>query len=69
MRDASFQIRSGEGIAAADQNEVGNTALVKLMTCRYNPAEGRVILDGGYLRVYCIIALTPPGERARCCCA
>ena len=47
-----FRIEAGERIAVIGENGQGKTTLVKLLTRLYDPAGGRILLDGVDLRDY-----------------
>lgn len=46
LRDASFDLRSGEVLALLGENGAGKSTCVKLMAGVYSPTEGSVVLDG-----------------------
>jgi ATP-binding cassette subfamily B protein len=48
----NLHIEPGERIAVIGENGQGKTTLVKLLTRLYDPAEGRILLDGVDLREY-----------------
>jgi len=48
----SFRLQPGERVALVGENGQGKTTLVKLITRLYDPAEGRILLDGIDLREY-----------------
>ena len=48
----SFRLQPGERVALVGENGQGKTTIVKLMTRLYDPAEGRILLDGIDLREY-----------------
>jgi len=52
LRDVSFTLHPGEKLALVGENGAGKTTLVKLLTRLYDPAEGRILLDGHDLRDY-----------------
>ena len=52
VRQLSFQLHAGEVLALVGENGAGKTTLVKLLTRLYDPAEGRILLDGHDLRDY-----------------
>ena len=52
LRDVSFTLHPGEKLALVGENGAGKTTLVKLLTRLYDPAEGRIMLDGHDLRKY-----------------
>ena len=51
-RHLSFTLNAGEKIALVGENGAGKTTLVKLLARLYEPAEGRILLDGYDLREY-----------------
>lgn len=51
-RGLSFTLRAGEKLALVGENGAGKTTLVKLLARLYDPAEGRILLDGHDLREY-----------------
>jgi ATP-binding cassette subfamily B protein len=52
VRHVSFHLRPGERIAFVGENGAGKTTLTKLLARLYDPAEGRILLDGADLRNY-----------------
>ena len=52
LRDASFEIPPRGKLAIVGENGAGKTTLVKLLSRLYDPAEGKVLLDGRDLRDY-----------------
>ncbi|MDZ4846530.1 MAG: ABC transporter ATP-binding protein [Chitinophagales bacterium] len=52
LRDVSFHLHAGEKLALVGENGAGKTTLVKLLARLYDPAEGRILLDGVDLRDY-----------------
>jgi ATP-binding cassette subfamily B protein len=48
----SFQLEAGERVALVGENGQGKTTIVKLITRLYDPAHGRILLDGVDLRDY-----------------
>ena len=52
LRHVSFKLRPGERIAFVGENGAGKTTLTKLLARLYDPAEGRITLDGRDLREY-----------------
>ena len=52
VRHLSFTVPAGQVVALVGENGAGKTTLVKLMTRLYDPAEGRILLDGVDLRDY-----------------
>ena len=52
VRHVSFCLRAGERIALVGENGAGKTTLTKLLARLYDPAEGRILLDGRDLREY-----------------
>ena len=56
-RHLNFTLKAGEKIALVGENGAGKTTLVKLLARLYEPAEGRILLDGVDLRLYDIVSL------------
>jgi ATP-binding cassette subfamily B protein len=56
-RHLSFTLHAGEKLALVGENGAGKTTLVKLLARLYDPAEGRILLDGIDLREYDIMDL------------
>ncbi|ARK09370.1 ABC transporter ATP-binding protein [Fibrivirga algicola] len=52
LRGLSFTLNMGEKLALVGENGAGKTTLVKLLARLYDPAEGRILLDGYDLREY-----------------
>ena len=52
VRNVNFHLRPGERIAFVGENGAGKTTLTKLLARLYDPAEGRILLDGVDLRHY-----------------
>jgi ATP-binding cassette subfamily B protein len=52
VRNVNFHLRPGERIAFVGENGAGKTTLAKLLARLYDPAEGRILLDGVDLRHY-----------------
>jgi ATP-binding cassette subfamily B protein len=52
IRNLSFILQAGEKLALVGENGAGKTTLVKLLARLYDPAEGRILLDGHDLREY-----------------
>lgn len=52
LRNLSFTLHMGEKLALVGENGAGKTTLVKLLARLYDPAEGRILLDGHDLRDY-----------------
>jgi ATP-binding cassette subfamily B protein len=52
VRGVDLRIRPGERIALVGENGAGKTTLAKLLARLYDPAEGRILLDGRDLRDY-----------------
>ena len=50
LDDVSLSIRPGEKIALVGENGAGKTTLIKLLTRLYDPAGGKITLDGVDLR-------------------
>ncbi|GAB3889815.1 ABC transporter ATP-binding protein [Spirosoma agri] len=57
LRNLSFTLHVGEKLALVGENGAGKTTLVKLLARLYDPAEGRILLDGHDLREYDLMAL------------
>jgi ATP-binding cassette subfamily B protein len=51
-RHLSFTLHAGEKLALVGENGAGKTTLVKLLARLYDPAEGKILLDGVDLREY-----------------
>ena len=51
-KNVSFTLHAGEKLALVGENGAGKTTLVKLLARLYDPAEGRILLDGRDLREY-----------------
>lgn len=51
-RHLSFTLHAGEKLALVGENGAGKTTLVKLLARLYDPAEGRILLDGIDLKEY-----------------
>lgn len=51
-RHLTFTLKAGEKLALVGENGAGKTTLVKLLARLYDPAEGRILLDGRDLREY-----------------
>jgi ATP-binding cassette, subfamily B, bacterial len=52
LNELNFQLRPGERVALIGENGEGKTTIVKLLCRLYDPAEGRILLDGVDLREY-----------------
>ena len=52
LRGLSFTLHPGEKLALVGENGAGKTTLVKLLARLYDPAEGRILLDGHDIRDY-----------------
>ncbi len=50
LHDVSLHVRPGEKLAIVGENGSGKTTLIKLITRLYEPASGRILLDGLDLR-------------------
>jgi ATP-binding cassette subfamily B protein len=46
LRDVTLHIPRGGKLAVVGENGAGKTTLIKLLTCLYEPTEGRILLDG-----------------------
>lgn len=57
LRSLSFTLQAGEKLALVGENGAGKTTLVKLLARLYDPAEGRILLDGYDLREYDLLEL------------
>ena len=57
LRNLSFKLTPGEKLALVGENGAGKTTLVKLLARLYDPAEGRILLDGQDLRNYDLLDL------------
>ncbi|MBS7563831.1 ABC transporter ATP-binding protein [Mucilaginibacter sp. Bleaf8] len=51
-RYLNFTLHAGEKLALVGENGAGKTTLVKLLARLYDPAEGRILLDGHDLKEY-----------------
>jgi ATP-binding cassette, subfamily B, bacterial len=52
VRGLDFTLAPGERLALVGENGAGKTTLVKLLARLYDPAEGRILLDGVDLREF-----------------
>lgn len=52
VRHVNFRLSPGERVALVGENGAGKTTLTKLIARLYDPAEGRILLDGTDLRGY-----------------
>jgi ATP-binding cassette subfamily B protein len=52
LRNLSFHLEAGEKLALVGENGAGKTTLVKLLARLYEPAEGRILLDGVDIKSY-----------------
>lgn len=57
LKNLSFSLKPGEKLALVGENGAGKTTLVKLLSRLYDPAEGRILLEGHDLREYDLEAL------------
>ncbi len=57
VRHVSFSLAPGERIALVGENGAGKTTITKLLARLYDPAEGRILLDGRDLREYDLLSL------------
>ena len=57
LRNLSFALEPGEKLALVGENGAGKTTLVKLLARLYDPAEGRILLNGYDLREYDLLEL------------
>jgi len=60
LRDINLHIRPGQKLALVGHNGSGKTTLIKLLARLYEPAEGRILLDGLDLEAW-----APDALRAR----
>jgi ATP-binding cassette subfamily B protein len=56
-RNLNFTLRPGEKLALVGENGAGKSTLVKLLARLYDPAEGRILLDGYDLKEYDLMEL------------
>ena len=54
LKNLNFSIAPGEHVALVGENGQGKTTLVKLMVRLYDPAAGKILLDGVDLRDYSV---------------
>ncbi len=52
LDDVSFTVKAGETLAVVGRNGAGKTTLFKLICRLYDPAEGRILIDGIDLREF-----------------
>jgi ATP-binding cassette subfamily B protein len=52
VRNINFRLHPAEKVALIGENGAGKTTLVKLLARLYDPAEGKILLDGVDLREY-----------------
>jgi ATP-binding cassette subfamily B protein len=57
VRHVNFTLHAGEKLALVGENGAGKTTLVKLLARLYDPAEGRILLDGIDLKEYDLASL------------
>ena len=57
IRDVTLHLPAGQKLALVGENGSGKTTLIKLMTRLYEPAEGRILLDGTPLNEWDLTAL------------
>ncbi len=57
LADVSFHLPPGGKLALVGENGAGKTTLIKLLTRMYEPAEGRILLDGLDLAAWDLAAL------------
>ncbi len=57
IHDVSFRVRAGEVVALVGPSGAGKSTLVDLVARFYDPAEGRILLDGYDLRDYDVTSL------------
>jgi ATP-binding cassette subfamily B protein len=50
LRDVSFRVESGDKVALVGPTGAGKTTILKLLSRLYEPARGRILLDGVDLR-------------------
>ncbi|HVQ44662.1 MAG TPA: ABC transporter ATP-binding protein [Candidatus Saccharimonadia bacterium] len=50
LREVSFVLEPGEGLAIVGANGAGKTTLIKLLLRLYDPTSGRILVDGQDLR-------------------
>ncbi|HEX6508443.1 MAG TPA: ABC transporter ATP-binding protein, partial [Chloroflexota bacterium] len=50
LADVSLELRAGETVAIVGENGAGKTTLVKMLARLYDPASGRITIDGQDLR-------------------
>jgi ABC-type transport system involved in Fe-S cluster assembly fused permease/ATPase subunit len=57
LKDISFQVRAGQRVALVGPTGAGKTTLISLLPRFYDPARGRVLLDGTDLRKLTLASL------------
>src|SRR5436305_2901633 len=57
IRHLNFTLHASEKLALVGENGAGKTTLVKLLARLYDPAEGRIMLDGYDLKEYDLLDL------------
>ncbi len=52
FENLSFELKAGQSVALVGENGAGKTTIVKLLARLYEPASGRILVDGVDLREY-----------------